>query len=85
MYNRTRSVAFLLGLTGNIACGKSTVGELLADHFGADYIDADRLVHDLYAAGTPETQTCTHPRRAGYLNATAKFMSDFAELRLPIS
>jgi dephospho-CoA kinase len=48
-------VAFLLGLTGNIACGKSTVGQLLADRFGADYVDADRLVHGLYAAGTPET------------------------------
>src|SRR5579872_6945372 len=48
-------VAFLLGLTGNIACGKSTVGALLAERFGADYIDADRVVHGLYAAGTPET------------------------------
>jgi dephospho-CoA kinase len=49
-------VAFLLGLTGNIACGKSTVGQLLAERFGAEYIDADRLVHTLYAAGTPETR-----------------------------
>jgi dephospho-CoA kinase len=48
-------VAFLLGLTGNIACGKSTVGQLLAERYGADDIDADRLVHALYAAGTPET------------------------------
>ena len=55
MYNRTRSVAFLLGLTGNIACGKSTVGQLLADRYAAEYVDADRLVHALYAAGTPET------------------------------
>jgi dephospho-CoA kinase len=49
-------VPFLLGLTGNIACGKSTVGQLLADRFGAEYVDADRLVHALYAAGTPETR-----------------------------
>jgi dephospho-CoA kinase len=49
-------VTFLLGLTGNIACGKSTVGQILADRYAADYIDADRLVHALYAAGTPETQ-----------------------------
>ena len=46
---------FLLGLTGNIACGKSTVGQLLATRYGADYMDADRLVHQLYAPGTPET------------------------------
>jgi dephospho-CoA kinase len=47
---------FLLGLTGNIACGKSTVGQLLADRYGADYVDTDRLVHALYAPGTPETR-----------------------------
>jgi dephospho-CoA kinase len=49
-------VTFLLGLTGNIACGKSTVGKLLADGFDVDYIDADTLIHALYAPGTPETQ-----------------------------
>ncbi len=48
-------MVFLLGLTGNIACGKSTVGQLLAERYGADYVDADRLVHALYAPGTPET------------------------------
>src|SRR6266852_352494 len=57
MYITERAeVVFLLGLTGNIACGKSTVGELLAERFGADYVDADRLVHALYAPGTLETQ-----------------------------
>lgn len=44
----------LIGLTGNIACGKSTVGRMLAD-LGAEYIDADRLVHELLGPGTPET------------------------------
>jgi dephospho-CoA kinase len=44
-----------LGLTGNIACGKTAVGQLLAGRFGAEYVDADRLVHGLYAADTPET------------------------------
>jgi dephospho-CoA kinase len=53
--DRTR-VPFLLGLTGNIACGKSSVGQLLTERFGADYVDADRLVHALYASGTPETR-----------------------------
>ena len=49
-------MAFVLGLTGNIACGKSTVGTLLAERFEADYVDADRIVHALYAAGTTETR-----------------------------
>jgi dephospho-CoA kinase len=38
----------LLGLTGNIACGKSTVARLLQE-MGAAHIDADLLVHELYA------------------------------------
>jgi len=49
-------VAFILGLTGNIACGKSSVGAILADRHQAEYLDADRVVHALYEAGTPETQ-----------------------------
>lgn len=36
----------VLGLTGNIACGKSTVCSMLAE-LGAEIIDADRVVHDV--------------------------------------
>jgi dephospho-CoA kinase len=57
-------VVFLLGLTGNIACGKSTVGQLLADRYAAEYVDADRIVHALYAASTP--QTAAIAARFGY-------------------
>ena len=42
-----------IGLTGNIACGKSTVGRLLEAR-GAEYVDADRLVHALMEPGQPE-------------------------------
>jgi dephospho-CoA kinase len=49
-------VPFVLGLTGNIACGKSTVGQLLAARHAVEYVDADRVVHALYAPGTPETR-----------------------------
>jgi dephospho-CoA kinase len=62
-------VPFILGLTGNIACGKSTVGALLTERFGADYLDADRIVHELYAAGTPETR-----------EIAARFGSDLLQL-----
>lgn len=41
---------YLIGLTGNIACGKSTVAQMLAE-LGADVIDADRLVHRLMEPG----------------------------------
>ncbi|PWT72452.1 MAG: dephospho-CoA kinase [Chloroflexi bacterium] len=44
---------YILGLTGNIASGKSTVGLMLLE-MGADiYIDADRVVHELYLPGQP--------------------------------
>jgi len=43
---------YLIGLTGNIAAGKSTVAQMLAD-LGAERIDADALVHDLQRKGTP--------------------------------
>jgi dephospho-CoA kinase len=38
---------FLLGLTGDIAAGKSTVAHLL-ERRGACVLDADKLVHELY-------------------------------------
>lgn len=45
---------FVLGLTGNIACGKSAVGAYLVERYGVDYVDADRVVHQLYEPGRPE-------------------------------
>jgi dephospho-CoA kinase len=48
-------MAYRIGLTGNIACGKSTVGQLLVAH-GAEYVDADRLVHVLMEPGRPENE-----------------------------
>ena len=43
---------FLVGLTGNIAAGKSTVAELFALR-GATLIDADAHARDAVAEGTP--------------------------------
>jgi dephospho-CoA kinase len=43
----------LLGLTGNIASGKTTVGKMLLELGAARYIDADEVVHRLYAKGQP--------------------------------
>jgi dephospho-CoA kinase len=43
---------YLIGLTGNIATGKSLVGRLLGE-LGALVIDADALVRDLQRKGTP--------------------------------
>jgi dephospho-CoA kinase len=43
---------YLIGLTGNIATGKSLVARILSD-LGAHVIDADALVHELQRKGTP--------------------------------
>jgi dephospho-CoA kinase len=43
----------ILGLTGNIASGKSTVGMLLLELGATAYIDADLVVHELYLPGQP--------------------------------
>lgn len=41
---------YLIGLTGNIACGKSTVLKFLREH-GAYTIDADNIVHKIMEPG----------------------------------
>ncbi len=41
-----------VGLTGGVACGKSTVGAMLAER-GAHYLQADTLAHQLYQPGEP--------------------------------
>lgn len=42
----------VIGLTGNIATGKTTVVEMLVA-LGAEAIDGDRIVHDLMGPGSP--------------------------------
>lgn len=49
---RDGSRRLLIGLTGGIASGKSTVAELLASR-GAVVIDADRLAREVVRPGTP--------------------------------
>lgn len=46
---------YIIGLTGNIATGKSTVARMLRD-LGATVIDADQVAHEVMRAGTPVHQ-----------------------------
>ena len=41
-----------VGLTGGVACGKSTVAKMLSE-LGGHVIDADKIVHELYRKGQP--------------------------------
>jgi len=43
----------ILGLTGNIASGKTTIGLMLLELGAAEYVDADLVVHELYLPGRP--------------------------------
>ncbi|HEY0921773.1 dephospho-CoA kinase [Rheinheimera pacifica] len=44
--------AFVVGLTGGIGCGKSTVTELFASQ-GVQYVDADIVAREVVLPGTP--------------------------------
>src|SRR5258706_6779613 len=41
----------IIGITGNIACGKTAVGHMLLEMGAERYIDADALGHQLYLKG----------------------------------
>ena len=41
----------IIGITGNIACGKTVVGLMLLESGAERYIDADAVVHKLYQRG----------------------------------
>ena len=41
-----------VGLTGGLACGKSTVAKMMAER-GAHVVDADKVAHELMAPGEP--------------------------------
>lgn len=51
-----RSDYLILGLTGSIGSGKSTVGQIF-EQLGAIVIDADRLARAVVAKGTPGLKT----------------------------
>ena len=45
-------MVFLVGLTGGIASGKSTVSSVMGKELGCQVIDADKLGHRAYEVGT---------------------------------
>ena len=53
--NMSNNSKFIIGLTGNIACGKSTVLNEL-QRLGARIIDADAVTRSLQQPGQPVLQ-----------------------------
>src|SRR5260370_20198998 len=60
-----RNSVKVIGLTGGVGSGKSTVAEMLRE-LGAKVIDADQAAHEVYAPGTP-----------GFEAVVAEFGPDF--------
>jgi dephospho-CoA kinase len=52
---RVELMPSVLGLTGNIASGKTTIGLMLLELGATEYVDADAVVHELYLPGRPLT------------------------------
>jgi dephospho-CoA kinase len=60
-------MALKVGLTGGVACGKSTAGEMFAHH-GAHVIQADKIAHLLMQKDTPVYVQIVKVFGAGILN-----------------
>ncbi len=63
--------AIVIGLTGNIATGKSSVARLLA-LLGADIIDADLVAHQVMCPGTAVHQSIVEHFGAGILTSSGE-------------
>jgi dephospho-CoA kinase len=64
-------MASVLGLSGGIGTGKSTVAGFL-DSLGATVIDADAIVHELQAPGTPMLDEITEAFGASLIDAEGR-------------
>ncbi|GAC1471483.1 MAG: dephospho-CoA kinase [Chloroflexota bacterium] len=65
----TGKASFVLGLTGGIACGKSTVGAMLLEMGARERIDADSIVHALLRTDTETVEAIRKRFGAGVLQA----------------
>jgi dephospho-CoA kinase len=61
----------VIGLTGNIGCGKSSVARFLQE-LGAGFIDADQVGHDIYDPGTPGWQAVVQAFGSDILDETGR-------------
>ena len=60
-----------IGLTGNIACGKSTVARVLAQH-GWTHIDTDQLAREVVAPGSEGLRRIVETFGPGVLSPTGE-------------
>ena len=58
----------VIGITGGIGTGKSTLLNYLQEHHGAYVVEADRLAHNLMQKGTPVYEAILHEFGSDILN-----------------
>ncbi|MEN0058299.1 MAG: dephospho-CoA kinase [Bdellovibrio sp.] len=56
-----------VGLTGGIACGKSTVSRMLRE-IGFQVVDADQIAHEVVRPGSPGLRSILHAFGVEYVN-----------------
>ncbi len=59
----------MVGLTGGVGSGKSTVADMLVE-LGGTLIDSDRIVHELQAAGSPLLAEIAEAFGDGFIDAS---------------
>lgn len=64
-------MSYVIGLTGGIACGKSTVGALLAEH-GLVRVDADQVAREVVEPGTPALREIVDQFGSGVVDANGR-------------
>ena len=57
----------IIGITGGVGAGKSTVMELLKEDYGAEIILADLVAHELMEPGTEGLRRVSEALGAGFL------------------
>ena len=60
----------IIGITGGVGAGKSTVMELLKEDYGAEIILADLVAHELMEPGTEGLRRVSEALGTGFLRKT---------------
>lgn len=73
---------FIVGLTGGIGSGKTTVSDLFSQHFNIDVVDADVIARQVVQPGTPALSAITE--KFGHAVLTKEGHLDRAQLRAQV-
>ena len=75
-------MATIIGLTGGIASGKTTVADLFQEHFNIDIVDADIVAREVVAVGSDDLRLGERPQEDA---AVAVLAHPIVELQFVVS